>query len=217
MRGALIAVGAIVMGYAVLGAATDPDLKPGGVLLFLAAVLVAHDAVLLPATIAGGAIIGRFAPRRFLPGIRAAAIISIAVGVVALPLVFGYGRSADNPSVLPLAYGRGLLLVLAVTWAAALVSTGLVRHRAGTTKGDRPRPAQAPRAPSHHLADSPGALSTSMCVPSSESAEEPSTPSSGPAKEPSTPSQPAEGPSSLPPPPAEDPRPSPPQPSEGQQ
>ncbi|MEU8607671.1 hypothetical protein AB0C29_06690 [Actinoplanes sp. NPDC048791] len=168
MRGALIAVGAIVMGYAVLGAATDPDLKPGGVLLFLAAVLVGHDAVLLPATIAGGAIIGRFAPRRFLPGIRAAAIISLAVGVVALPLVLGYGRSGDNPSVLPLAYGRGLLLVLAVTWAAALVSAGVVRHRAGTTKGDRPRPARAPRAPSRQLADSPEANPSSSPPPPAE-------------------------------------------------
>ena len=173
MRGALIAVGAIVMGYAVLGAATDPDLKPGGVLLFLTAVLVAHDAVLLPATIAGGAIIGRFAPRRVLPSIRSAAIISIAVGVVALPLVLGYGRSADNPSVLPLAYGRGLLLVLALTWAAALVSAGLVRHRAGAAKNDRPTPAQAPRTPSHQLADSPVAPTTGMRTPSSEPAEDP--------------------------------------------
>jgi len=197
VRGALIAVGAIVMGYAVLGAATDPDLKPGGVLLFLAAVLVAHDAVLLPATIAGGAIIGRFAPRRVLPSIRSAAIISIAVGVVALPLVLGYGRSADNPSVLPLAYGRGLLLVIAVTWTAALVSAGLVRHRA-----------------------SPG-------TPSPEPAEEPRTPpqpAEGPRQQPAEdrqpskdPRRPAGGPRSSPPESAINPQAAPPQPSEGQQ
>jgi hypothetical protein len=156
VRSALIAAGAIVMGYAVLGAATDPDLKPGGVLLFLAAVLVAHDAVLLPATIAGGAIIGRLAPRRVLPSIPAAAIISIAVGVMALPLVLGYGRSADNPSVLPLAYGRGLLRVLAVTWAAALASAGLVRHRAGPTRDDIPTPPQpAGPAENRHPAATP--------------------------------------------------------------
>ena len=131
MRAALIAVGAVVMGYAVLGAVTDPDLQPGGVLLFLAAVLVAHDAVLLPATIAAGALIGRFAPRRSRPSIRAAAIVSLAVGVVSVPLVLGYGRSADNPSVLPLAYGRGLLLLLVVVWSAALVAAVLAGRRHG--------------------------------------------------------------------------------------
>jgi hypothetical protein len=203
VRGALIAVGAIVMGYAVLGAAADPDLKPGGVLLFLAAVLVAHDAVLLPVMIAGGAIIGRFAPRRFLPGIRAAAIISIAVGVVALPLVLGYGRSADNSSVLPLAYGRGLLMVIAVTWAAALVSAGVVCHRAGQAQGDRPtppKPAEVAPAPAR---DRPHGPATAPRAPSPQLTEDPQ--------------QPAEGPRSSPPDSAENQQATPPQPSEGQQ
>lgn len=128
MRAALIALGTVVMGYAVLGAATDPGLKPGGVILFLAAVLVGHDAVLLPVTIAVGALVGRFAPRWSRPSIRAAAIVSLAVGVIALPLVLGYGRSADNPSVLPLAYGRGLVLLLIAVWAAALISAVLARR-----------------------------------------------------------------------------------------
>jgi hypothetical protein len=142
MRRALIAVGAVVMGYAVLGAATDPDLKPGGVVLFLAAVLVAHDAVLLPVTIAGGALLGRFAPSWALPSLRAAGIVSVAVGVVSLPLVLGYGRSADNPSILPLAYGRGLLLVLATTWAAAVVSAVLMRRSAKPGAGSPELPAK---------------------------------------------------------------------------
>ncbi len=130
MRSVLIATGAALMGYAVLGAASDPDLKPGGVVLFLAAVLVAHDVLLLPVTIAAGVLLVRFVPRRALPGIRAAAIVSLAVGVVAFPLVLGFGRASDNPSILPLAYGRGLLLILALTWAVALTSVALTQHRA---------------------------------------------------------------------------------------
>ncbi|GAA3350966.1 hypothetical protein GCM10020358_78900 [Amorphoplanes nipponensis] len=137
MRGALIAVGVIVMGYAVLGAATDLDLKPGGVVLFLAAVLVAHDAVLLPVTIACGALLARFAPRWARPSMQAAGITSLAVGFVALPLVLGYGRSGDNPSVLPLAYGRGLALILAMTWTAALVSAARARSRTAERRADR--------------------------------------------------------------------------------
>ncbi len=130
MRAVLVAVGAVVMGFAVLGAVTDPGLKPGGVVLFLAAVLVAHDAVLLPVTIAAGALLARFAPGWARQSLTAAAIVSLAVVVVAFPLVFGSGRSADNPSVLPLAYGRGLALILAVIWTAAFVSAMLARCRA---------------------------------------------------------------------------------------
>jgi hypothetical protein len=129
VRGALIAAGMVVMGYAVLGAATDPDLKPGGVLLFLAVVLVAHDGVLLPLTIGAGVLLGRFAPGWARPAVRTAAIVTLAVGLVALPLVLGYGRSADNPSILPLAYGRGLLLILTLTWATALAAPMLTRLR----------------------------------------------------------------------------------------
>lgn len=142
VRAALIALGAVVMGYAVLGAATDPDLKPGGVVLFLAAVLVGHDAVLLPMTIAVGAFVGRFAPRWTRPSIRAAAIVSLAVGVVALPLVLGYGRSADNPSVLPLAYGRGLVLLLIAIWAAALISAVLAQRHLRERRSPGHAPAQ---------------------------------------------------------------------------
>lgn len=134
----MVAIGTVVMGYAVLGAATDPDLKPPGVLFFLAAVLVAHDGVLLPLTIGAGALLGRYAPGWSRPGVRTAAIVSLAVAVVALPLVLGYGRSPDNPSILPLAYGRGLLLVLALTWAAALTAMVLARSRTSEpTAGSR--------------------------------------------------------------------------------
>jgi hypothetical protein len=56
--------------------------------------------------------------------------VSLAVGVVAFPLVLGFGRTPDNPSILPLAYGRGLFLILALTWAVALTSVALTRFRA---------------------------------------------------------------------------------------
>jgi hypothetical protein len=150
VRAALIAMGAVVMGYAVLGALTDPDLKPSGVAVFLAAVLVAHDAVLLPVTIAVGALLARLTPRWAQPGVRVAAIVSLAVTVVALPLVLGFGRSADNPSILPLAYGRGLLLILTLIWSTALVSVALARYR--DKRPRRPAPAHVRK----EIARSPG-------------------------------------------------------------
>jgi hypothetical protein len=136
MRRALIAAGMLVMAYAIAGAVTDPDVRLIGVLVFLAAVLVAHDAVLLPAVLAAGALISRFVPAGARGAVRAAAVASLAVTVVALPLVLGFGRRADNPSLLPRPYGAGLLLILGLIWATAvawivarLIHKHLVRSR----------------------------------------------------------------------------------------
>ena len=129
VRRGLIAAGTLAMGYAVVGALTDPDVQPFGVLVLLAGVVVGHDAVLLPVTIGIGVLIGRFVPAGDRIAVRAAAVCSLAVTVVALPLVLGYGRTADNPSVLPLPYGRGLATVLLMIWTAALAMIVVRRIR----------------------------------------------------------------------------------------
>ncbi|OJF09708.1 hypothetical protein BG844_36175 [Couchioplanes caeruleus subsp. caeruleus] len=117
-----MAGGALVMAFAVTGALFDPDLKLGGVALFLGAVIGAHDGVLLPVVIGAGALLH---PIHRL--VRAALLISLCVTLVALPLVLGRGRVPDNPSVLPLPYGQGLLVVLVATWVTTLVLLVLER------------------------------------------------------------------------------------------
>jgi hypothetical protein len=84
-------------------------------------VLVAHDFIVLPATLGVGAAVVRFAPTWARRPIVAALVVSAAVTAVALPLVIGKGRIADNPSAFPQRYGLHLLVVLAVVWAAAAV------------------------------------------------------------------------------------------------
>jgi energy-coupling factor transporter transmembrane protein EcfT len=130
VRRVLVAIGAITIGYAVLSTFTDPDVKLLGVLIFLAAVLVLHDGILLPITIGVGVLFGRLPLPARVP-VRVAALISLPITIVALPLVLGYGRSPDNPSILPLHYGRGLLVTLAVIWVPTVVITAirLRRHR----------------------------------------------------------------------------------------
>jgi hypothetical protein len=49
--------GVVLMAYAIVGALTDADLDLVGVLVFLAAVLILHDAVWMPAIIAVIAVI----------------------------------------------------------------------------------------------------------------------------------------------------------------
>jgi len=135
VRRALIAVGALVMGYAVFGAAVDPGLKTGGVALFLVVVLAGHDGFFLPLVIAVGGVM-----RRVGHLARAAAVVSLSVTVVALPFVLGYGRDPDNPSALPLSYGMGLLLILVAVWTftgLTLLVRRVLRNRQNTVRIQR--------------------------------------------------------------------------------
>jgi len=131
-RRALITVGALVMGYAIFGALIEPGLKLWGIVLFFAAMVAGHDGVFLPLVIAAGA-----ALRRVGHLVRAAAVVSLAVTVVALPFVLGYGRDPDNPSALPLSYGTGLTLLLTGIWAGtllALLVRRVARNRQNTVR-----------------------------------------------------------------------------------
>lgn len=108
LRRALIVGGAVVTAYGVWGVLPDP-----GVLLFLAAVVVAHDLVWMPFVLLAGTVLRR-------PITRMAALVAASVLVVGLPLVVAQ-RPPGNPSVLPLDYGRNLLALLAGIAVAAVV------------------------------------------------------------------------------------------------
>ncbi|MFF5076198.1 hypothetical protein ACFY36_04045 [Actinoplanes sp. NPDC000266] len=115
MRRALVVSGVLVMAYGLIGAARDPDRL--GILVFLVAVLVLHDALFLPLVLATGALIGRVVPSAGQPGARVAAVAGLAVSVVAVPLVIG---PLDGP------YLWGLLVILAVI---AVGRKGIERSR----------------------------------------------------------------------------------------
>jgi hypothetical protein len=119
MRRLLIAAGAAAMAYAVAGAFTDPDVALFGMVVFAVAVLVLHDGVLMPLVALAGHLL-----RGTSTAARTAALVSLTVVVVGLPLALGFGRPADNPSALPLPYGRNLLLILAMVWLAFAVRKG---------------------------------------------------------------------------------------------
>ena len=134
VRICLAMLGTLAMGYAVLGAVTDPDDRLAGHLSFLLSVQAAHDAVVLPVAIGVGLLLRRYVPAPARRVVQAALVVSVAVAVVAVPLALGYGRPADNPSALPLNYLRGLLTVLASVWLVAgvmLIGTRLRARRPG--------------------------------------------------------------------------------------
>ena len=132
-RRLLVAAGGLVMLYAVAGALLDDDVRPVGVLVFLAGALVAHDAVLLPLVIGAGALAGRYLPVAARTAVRVAGFVTVILLVVATPLVLGFGRRPDDPSALPRDYAAGLAAVLFLVWTAALVTVlrpALRRRRA---------------------------------------------------------------------------------------
>ncbi|WP_083983912.1 hypothetical protein [Actinomadura hibisca] len=105
-------VGGALIAYGAYGLASHVDLI-GWAIWFGGAVLV-HDLLFAPAVLLAGAVVTH---RRT----RAALVVAGAVTLVALPMVLGLGKRADNPSILPLPYGRNLLIVLAVIAVAALL------------------------------------------------------------------------------------------------
>jgi hypothetical protein len=143
IRKVLVAAGALIIGYAVVGALADPDTRPLAQLLFLAGVLIAHDAVLLPAALGVGVLIGRFLPAGSRKPIQLAGFVTVTLAVVAVPLVLGFGRRTDEPSALPLAYTRGFAILLLLIWAAAL--TPVLRNRISRRRRARGYAGRSPR------------------------------------------------------------------------
>lgn len=127
-RVALGASGVALMTYALVAAAGTPSIRPGRQSLFLLAVLIAHDAVLMPAFLLAGHLVRRLVPGRQRATVQAGLIATATLTLVALPLVLGYGYRPDNPSALPRHYGWGLVAAIAVTWVA-VVAVGLVHSR----------------------------------------------------------------------------------------
>ncbi|NKZ08856.1 hypothetical protein [Actinomadura latina] len=110
------AAGLALIGLGVRGVVADVPVARWAAWFAGAAIL--HDGVLVPAVLAAGLATGRL-PAGYRRIVRAALVVAGCVTAVAIPLVLGYGRRADEPSRLPLPYGRNLAIVLAAITAVA--------------------------------------------------------------------------------------------------
>lgn len=110
-RKVLYAAGAVLIGIGLAGVLVDTD--PVGWAIWFVGLAVVHDGLFAPAVLGVGRLTRR-APWPYRTGL----LLAAAVTLVSLPVVLGFGRRSDNPSVLPQAYGTHL--------AAIIVSIALV-------------------------------------------------------------------------------------------
>jgi hypothetical protein len=104
-----------VDGLLTMRGATNP---PQAARWLVGGVLV-HDLVAFPVAAVIGLLLTRLVKAPYRAVLQGALLVSAAVALSSLPLWRGYGRSAGNPSVDPLPYGRNLAIVLGAVWAGA--------------------------------------------------------------------------------------------------
>jgi hypothetical protein len=138
-RAILLAAGVAGLAYAVIGVLTDDGTSPLNQLLFTLALVVAHDGIVLPLAIGVGVLTVRYVPNWARPPVQAGLYASLVLTLFTIPMLVGAGRRADNLTILPLNYARGLQLVLAAIWVAAAVWAGY-RWRARRSAVAGPEP-----------------------------------------------------------------------------
>lgn len=124
----LIAWGA----YGLMTAARHP--RPLPWLSFFVGSALLNDLLLAPLVIGVGVLAVRLVGQSLRPYLTSGLIISAVISLVAFPLVAGYGRRSDNPSIQPLDYSRGLLATLAAVWFGVVV-IALVRRLTRSADG----------------------------------------------------------------------------------
>jgi hypothetical protein len=109
-----VALGAPIVVIGVLDALGSSRLThPAELARWVIGGIVVVDLVVIPIAL----LVGRALAGRAL--LRWALAASGILAVVAWPYVRGYGRDPNNPSLLPRSYGTGLVVTIAVVWAAA--------------------------------------------------------------------------------------------------
>ncbi len=144
---ATTSIGLLVIGFGVFGLLSESRFtQPENWLTFFVGGLLLHDLVAAPLIALISVILVRFVPARVRPVVQGTLIVAGAVALVAIPVVGGWGKLANNPSLLPLDYGRNLVIVLTViVGIGALLALRALRR--APTATDSPAPYRDDRRP----------------------------------------------------------------------
>lgn len=120
---ASVVVGWAMIAFGVAGMVSQrADTRPAALARLLFGLVAVHDLVAVPVVLGLGVLVARWVPGPLRASVQGGLVASAVVSLFAWPLVRGYGRTPDNASALPLDYGRGLVILLAVIWAVAAVA-----------------------------------------------------------------------------------------------
>jgi hypothetical protein len=116
MRFVLVVLGLVVAGYGALLLWANPPVIILRILVWALVAIVLHDLVFAPVCVALGFAARRLIPRRWWPPIAIAALCSVVLVLLAVPVYTKPGMRPDNMTVLDRDYPRGLSLSLAAVW-----------------------------------------------------------------------------------------------------
>ena len=122
-RLSLIALGAGTAAFGLIGLLVNASqTHPTNWLTYAVGGLLAHDALLVPLTAAVSVLLVRALPPA-RAGTMAALFITGSLVLVAIPVLSGKGRLANNPSILPShRYALDLLIAVAIAWVLVAIA-----------------------------------------------------------------------------------------------
>jgi hypothetical protein len=115
----LVALGLVVAGYGAVLLWENPPVIIVRILLWALVGIVLHDLVFAPACVALGLAAGKLIPGTWWPPIAVAALCSVVLVLLAVPVYSKPGMRPDNMTVLDRDYPLGLWLSLAAVWVCA--------------------------------------------------------------------------------------------------
>ena len=117
VRALLIAVGLALGAYGAVLLWDNPPVVLIRIVMWAAVGLVVHDFVFAPLCVAVGLAGRRLLPARWRSPVAVAALCTVVLAVLAIPVYGKPGMRPDNPTVLNRDYPLGLWISLAVVWA----------------------------------------------------------------------------------------------------
>ncbi len=133
IRGVLGALGIVAGGYGVWLLADRGWSNAVAAGWWLAGGVVAHDAVLAPATIVVGLVLLRVVPAAWRGAVVAGGVVAATVTLAVVPTIGRFGARPDNPTLLDRNYLVGWLVFVALVSATAVL--GSLWHARRTAGG----------------------------------------------------------------------------------
>ena len=120
---ASMAVGATIAAYASIQFwSASSDRARSSPARYLLGAGLAHDLIWAPVAVLVVAVTAAVVPVPARRPVRIGLAFSALLVLISWPAVRGYGQRANNPSLLPLDYGRNLLLLLGLVWLIVLAT-----------------------------------------------------------------------------------------------